>query len=474
APSEGVSPSPFPEDNETVEPGSTNESTDTEAERSEAITEEDGTNEEGPEGQDPATEDEGEPGAADGASEEENAEDGTYSPDEDDIDVDESEELKRENDAALATERSVGSEDVDAEEAGGSGEDETDTSEGLDGDVDEAEFPSVEESDGELPARELEGGADEGTPELLGDVTDDQNESDEGLESVDRTTRESEDEDGAVDDERRTEESASLGDGSPPSPESLYETSDSDFAHRDTEVSIPDFDDDGEMFDPLPTGHERADPGKPEFASKARAGGTWPLPGDGPVGTADSGAEWQPDLPDIPDFSNDFFPSGDATDDLPREAMDGDAAVETPPPPVSTEPPNDGDINASRSGRGEGSDGRSGDEPEGYEGGVSSADEEDDEDATPVLPPMLPGQIDGAPKLVYTSPSMDERRQSTEVKILADTMHVELHQHAGASIVGRDITGRSVVIYFPTDHAAQDGFRLLSSRIRDTEIYRQG
>ncbi|KAF4756553.1 hypothetical protein FOZ63_017396 [Perkinsus olseni] len=87
---------------------------------------------------------------------------------------------------------------------------------------------------------------------------------------------------------------------------------------------------------------------------------------------------------------------------------------------------------------------------------------------------MLPGQIDGAPKLVYTSPSMNERRQSTEVKILADTMHVELQQHAGASIVGSDITGRSVVIYFPTDHAAQEGFRLLSSRIRNTEIHRQG
>ncbi|KAF4738578.1 hypothetical protein FOZ63_020271 [Perkinsus olseni] len=135
------------------------------------------------------------------------------------------------------------------------------------------------------------------------------------------------------------------------------------------------------MFDPLPTGHERADPGKPEFASKARAGGTWPLPRDRPVGTADSGAEWQPDLPDIPDFSNDFFPPGDATDDLPREAMDADAAVETPPPPVSTEPPNDGDIKASRSGRGEGSDGKS-DEEEAD--GVSSADEQDDyEDANP-------------------------------------------------------------------------------------------
>ncbi|KAF4702950.1 hypothetical protein FOZ63_020530, partial [Perkinsus olseni] len=129
---------------------------------------------------------------------------------------------------------------------------------------------------------------------------------------------------------------------------------------------------------------------KPEFASKARAGGTWPLPGDRPVGIADSGAEWQLDLPDIPDFSKGFFPPGDATDDLPREAMDGDAAEETPPPQLSTEQPNDGDINASRSGRGEGSDGRSdaeeadgGDEPEGYEGGVFSADEEDDyEDAT--------------------------------------------------------------------------------------------
>ncbi|KAF4660424.1 hypothetical protein FOZ61_004020 [Perkinsus olseni] len=562
APSMDVSPSPFPEDNETVEAGSTNESTDTEAERSEAITEEDGTNEEEVEGREPESEDEGEPRAADGASEEENAEDGTFSPDEDDVDVDESEELKKENDATeLATERSDGSEDdvdaeevpgeaaVDEDEAGGSGEDETDTSEGMDGDVDEAEFPSVEESDGELPARERDGVADEGTPELLGDVTDDQNESDEGLESVDHMTRESEDEDEdeaeAVDDEHRTEESPSLGDGSPPSPESLYETSDSDLAHRDTEVSIPDFDDDGEMFDPLPTGHERADPGKPEFASKARAGGTWPLPRDRPVGTADSGAEWQPDLPDIPDFSSDFFPAGDANDDLPRETMNGDAAVETPPPQVSTEPPNDGDTNASRSGRGEGSDGRSdekaddSDEPEGREGGVSSADEEDDdEDASttreesiqnsepttpiptgrtlrgirpvkaahnaelersggahhvqhsafafsshgwssggsphaPVLPPMLPGQIDGAPKFVYTSPSMDERRQSTEVKILADTIHVELLQHAGASIVGRDITGRSVVIYYPTDDAAQEGFRLLSSRIRNTEIYRE-
>ncbi|KAF4759089.1 hypothetical protein FOZ63_006141, partial [Perkinsus olseni] len=162
APSEGVSPSPFPEVDETVEPDSTNKSTDTEAERSEAIIEEDGTNEEEVEGREPESEDEGEPRAADGALEEENAEDGTYSPDEDDVDVDESEELKRENDAELATEKSVGSEDVDAEEvpgeaaedeAGGSGEDETHTSEGMDGDIDEAEFPSVEESDGELPAR---------------------------------------------------------------------------------------------------------------------------------------------------------------------------------------------------------------------------------------------------------------------------------------------------------------------------------
>ncbi|KAF4709588.1 hypothetical protein FOZ63_024180, partial [Perkinsus olseni] len=88
APSEGVSASPFPEVDETAEAGNTDESTDTEAQRSEATTEEDGTNEEEVEGREPESEDEGEPGAADGASEEENAEDGTYSPDEDDIDVD--------------------------------------------------------------------------------------------------------------------------------------------------------------------------------------------------------------------------------------------------------------------------------------------------------------------------------------------------------------------------------------------------
>lgn len=54
-----------------------------------------------------------------------------------------------------------------------------------------------------------------------------------------------------------------------------------------------------------------------------------------------------------------------------------------------------------------------------------------------------------------------------KVKILADTMHVELHHHVGASIVGSDIAGRSVVIYFPTDSAAQEGFQLFTSRIRN-------